>query len=225
MRTHDWLSLCTDATATDTVRRCTHGSACGDVPGSAPRLTLASHITPPLSPQIATSPVAGDVDGDGALEVLLAGSDGRVHVLRGATGEEAPGFPFQTAGQIMAPLSLVRAPGECAGEVGDTARGDGLLVEDMSGKRTVNGGACLPCDARCLVSHAPPHFSAYRRSVSHVSCSTLSPPSVWKRSLIAAASFDGHLYLIDSAEACADRAEVGEVSYAMPLVEDLGEQR
>lgn len=48
----------------------------------------------------------GDVDGDGALEVVFGTSAGVVHALRGATGRDVPGFPFATRGRIMAPVLL-----------------------------------------------------------------------------------------------------------------------
>src|SRR5207245_8810078 len=47
-----------------------------------------------------SSPKLADFDapgGNGAREIVIAGSDGRVHVLDGATGRERPGFPFATA--------------------------------------------------------------------------------------------------------------------------------
>ncbi|KAK9842442.1 hypothetical protein WJX81_000368 [Elliptochloris bilobata] len=55
---------------------------------------------------IAQSVTVGDVDGDGALEVVFGTTAGGVHALRGATGRDAPGFPFRTRGRIMAPVLL-----------------------------------------------------------------------------------------------------------------------
>ena len=37
-----------------------------------------------------------DLDDDGKLDIVLASSDGAVHALQGATGEELPGFPAHT---------------------------------------------------------------------------------------------------------------------------------
>jgi hypothetical protein len=41
-------------------------------------------------------PALGDLDGDGILDIVLAGSDGAVHAFRGTTLEELPGFPTYT---------------------------------------------------------------------------------------------------------------------------------
>ncbi len=48
---------------------------------------------------ISGSPMAGDVDGDGELEIVFGTASGHVHVLRAATGKAAPGFPFRTHGR------------------------------------------------------------------------------------------------------------------------------
>ena len=54
----------------------------------------------------AQSVSVGDIDGDGALEVVFGTSAGGVHALRGASGLDVPGFPFRTHGRIMAPVLL-----------------------------------------------------------------------------------------------------------------------
>ena len=43
--------------------------------------------------------VAGDINGDGKLEVVLGTADGSVHVLKGHDGSYAPNFPFRTRGK------------------------------------------------------------------------------------------------------------------------------
>lgn len=50
--------------------------------------------------------VAGDVDGDGLLEIVFGTADGKLHVMRGTDGRPLPGFPFQTGGRIQAPATI-----------------------------------------------------------------------------------------------------------------------
>lgn len=46
--------------------------------------------------------VAGDVDGDGLLEIVFGTLDGRVHAVRGTDGSPIPNFPFQTGFRVQA---------------------------------------------------------------------------------------------------------------------------
>lgn len=46
--------------------------------------------------------VAGDVDGDGLLEIVFGTLDGRVHAIRGTDGSPIPNFPFQTGFRVQA---------------------------------------------------------------------------------------------------------------------------
>jgi len=59
-----------------------------------------------------SSPVLADMDGDGVLEIVISGSDGRVHVLRG-DGTELSGWPVEMDAQYDAhPDSAGYASGE-----------------------------------------------------------------------------------------------------------------
>lgn len=53
-------------------------------------LHARTHTTCP-----AQGAVAGDVDGDGLLEIVFGTVDGRVHAVRGTDGSAIPNFPFQ----------------------------------------------------------------------------------------------------------------------------------
>lgn len=46
--------------------------------------------------------MAGDVDGDGLLEIVFGTLDGRVHAIRGTDGSPIPNFPFQTGFRVQA---------------------------------------------------------------------------------------------------------------------------
>eukprot|EP00879_Flechtneria_rotunda_P003998 GHRR01004239.1.p1 GENE.GHRR01004239.1~~GHRR01004239.1.p1 ORF type:complete len:449 (+),score=111.00 GHRR01004239.1:366-1712(+) len=50
--------------------------------------------------------IAGDVNGDGLLEIVFGTADGRVHAVRGTDGNSISHFPFQTAGRIQAPATM-----------------------------------------------------------------------------------------------------------------------
>jgi hypothetical protein len=50
--------------------------------------------------------VAGDIDGDGLLEIVFGTVDGRVHAIKGTDGSPLPNFPFQTGHRVQAPVTI-----------------------------------------------------------------------------------------------------------------------
>jgi hypothetical protein len=83
------------------------------------RRTVAIHTDPTLrfaplalGASAESPPALADLDGDDVLDIVLAGSDGAVHALRGATGAELPGFPVFTN-----PLPVQVSPGFVSGGV------------------------------------------------------------------------------------------------------------
>lgn len=58
------------------------------------------------------SPALADVDRDGILDIVYGTTDGRVHALRGTTGEALPGFPALTA-----EIPIHPSPAYASGEV------------------------------------------------------------------------------------------------------------
>jgi hypothetical protein len=52
--------------------------------------------------------VAGDINGDGLLDIVFGTADGRVHAVRGTDGQPLQGFPFQTGGRIQAPATITQ---------------------------------------------------------------------------------------------------------------------
>ncbi|KAK9815165.1 hypothetical protein WJX73_009335 [Symbiochloris irregularis] len=51
----------------------------------------------------------GDINADGALELVFATASGAVYAVSAATGKDIAGFPFRTRGRIMSPVLLTRA--------------------------------------------------------------------------------------------------------------------
>jgi hypothetical protein len=50
--------------------------------------------------------VAGDIDGDGLLEIVFGTVDGRVHAIKGTDGSPVANFPFQTGHRVQAPVTI-----------------------------------------------------------------------------------------------------------------------
>lgn len=65
------------------------------------RSKYAQH-TAPCGVMLLQGAVAGDVDGDGLLEIVFGTLDGRVHAIRGTDGSPIPNFPFQTGFRVQA---------------------------------------------------------------------------------------------------------------------------
>ncbi len=115
------------------------------------RRTVAIHTDPTLrfAPKYLGasgegSPALADIDRDGVLDIVYGTSDGRIHALRGTTGEELPGFPAATdlisvhpspgyaSGEVPAPRESILAP-----TAADDLDGDGhleIVVGSIEGK-------------------------------------------------------------------------------------------
>jgi len=83
---------------------------------------LWEHHVGSLVAQMAT---AGDVNGDGNLEIVFGTGSGHVHVVSGETGEELPNFPFRTGGRVMAPVLIVKLL--------DNSKAQHLVVQSFDG--------------------------------------------------------------------------------------------
>ncbi|KXZ42251.1 hypothetical protein GPECTOR_175g219 [Gonium pectorale] len=52
--------------------------------------------------------VAGDIDGDGQLEVVLGTASGFVYALAGSTGTDIPNWPYRARGRVQAPPTITQ---------------------------------------------------------------------------------------------------------------------
>ena len=58
------------------------------------------------------SPVVGDIDSDGVLDVVVGDRQGRLHVLSGADGTPKAGFPWTLGDEITAAPTLCDLDGD-----------------------------------------------------------------------------------------------------------------
>ena len=193
-------------------------------------------------------PSLGDIDRDGRLEVVVGTGMGFVYVLDGMTGTARDGWPLQMGAIQPAPvLADVDDDGQLdiiaadeAGTVAALAPSGKLLWERHLGAAitappsigdinadgaleivvgTASGAIhALVAETGVDVAGAWPFRSA-GRVVAPITLAPLGDSNNHLRSL--AASFDGRLYAIASDGSCADSVDVGEASYAAPLVDDL----
>jgi hypothetical protein len=184
------------------------------------RRTVAIHSDPTLrfaplalGASAESPPVLVDLDGDGALDVVLAGSDGAVHALRGTTLEELPGFPAHTnllpvkaspgfaSGQVPLPREAVIGP-----IAADDLDGDGaieIVAASTEGRVYVFGpdGARRPG----FPVETNPAFSdpAERDPLNDTDPGIIAAPTLGDldpapgdgRLEIIVAAMDGHLYV------------------------------
>lgn len=159
-----------------------------------------------------SSPALADVDRDGILEIVYGTSDGRIHVLRGATGAELPGFPSLTD-EIPVHSSPAYASGEVpvprepvlASVAADDLDGDGrieiaaastegkLYVFDDHGRR--RPGFPVETDpALSLPENQDPHNDSDRAIVSAPTLANLDGPGEDPNLEIVHGGWDGHVY-------------------------------
>ena len=54
-----------------------------------------------------SAPVVADLDGDGELEVVVATSARKLHVVQGSTGATREGFPVDLEGEVQGQIAVV----------------------------------------------------------------------------------------------------------------------
>jgi hypothetical protein len=159
-----------------------------------------------------SSPALADVNRDGVLDIVVAGGDGAVHVLDGATGADLPGFPVWTDPIAVHPSSAYTSgavPVPHEGVIGavaaDDLDGDGrveIVAPGAEGHLYVfdDHGHARPG----FPVHTDPAFSdpANRNPLNDtdpglVSAPTLvdlDPPGTEPHLEIVLSGLDGHLY-------------------------------
>ncbi len=95
-----------------------------------------------LASMVTQAPTAGDIDGDGALELVMGTGSGRIVALRAGTGEFVRHFPVGARGKIMAPVTVVKLQDESVGQHVVVPSFDGLLyiVDGVTGACVWGGG-------------------------------------------------------------------------------------
>ena len=166
---------------------------------------------PILMGEIQGQVAAADVDGDGYLELVAADTRGSVAAFRRDATEV-----WETH------LASLISQGVTFGDVD----GDGeleLAVGTSSGAVHVLSAA---------TGKPKPPFPFYTRGrvmspvlLAKLGSASASDPARARGSpgglSLVVNSFDGYVYVIDGARACVDVIDVGETSYAMPLLDDL----
>ena len=165
-----------------------------------------------LTGELPHTAIIGDVNGDGSLDVsvVAVSPDGSSHiwVLEGDTGLPLKGFPISlpTGAAISAPAILI--------DLHDYSQRTSAILSPMQYE-----DPALPPWARALrkspIALSP---SGKRKTSVATNSSTLMQSSGLH---LLAPSFDGHLYIIDGVKGCAERIDIGDHIYSLPLIEDV----
>lgn len=183
------------------------------------RRTVAIHSDPSLhfAPKFLGASGEGsvalaDVDRDGVLEIVYGTTDGRVHVLRGATGADLPGFPVLTDAIPVHPSpaytsGAVPVPHEpvLTSTAADDIDGDGhveIVVASTEGKLYVfddhgHRRPGFPVETNPAFSLQPNHDKyndVDRAVVSAPTLADLDGPGGDPKLEILHGGWDGHLY-------------------------------
>ena len=185
---------------------------------------LRSHLPSPISHlhaqmnEIQGQVAAADVDGDGALELLVVDAAGSVAAFRhdGTTLWEV-----QASGLSVAGVTLMAMRGDGAVQVVvATVAGVIHLFEGIDGAEVKAGGFPLRTGNRIMAAVLPLSLAP----------APLAPPLLGRGSGVGGAdpethlvftSFDGHLYVVNARSGCYDRIDIGEDSYTQVLADGL----
>ncbi|XP_072960620.1 protein DEFECTIVE IN EXINE FORMATION 1-like [Typha angustifolia] len=196
-----------------------------------------------------SSPTVADLDGDGNLDILVGSSFGLVYILD-HLGNVRKKFPLEMAeiqGAVVAAdinddgkteIVTVDNHGNVAAW---TAQGDeiwevhlkslipqGPTVGDINGDGYTDivipttSGNIYVLSGKDGSYVRPFPYRTHGRIMSSVLLVDLSKRGEKMKGLtLVTTSFDGYLYLIDGATACADVVDVGETSYSMVLADNV----
>jgi len=197
-----------------------------------------------------SQPTVLDIDKDGTNELIVATSTGNVYVLNGKTLENKNPrqFPKQM-GEIQAPIVVADFDNDgyyefiacdLRGNVAVFTKDGDILWEkhlqsaisanptlgDVDGDHFLeivvgtSSGAIHVLSAETGEEKYPFPFYTGGRILAPVALGRVRKASLESLSLVAT-SFDGYVYIIDGKTGCRDVIDVGETSYALPLIDDL----
>ena len=150
-----------------------------------------------LPGEVRFAPTLGDLNGDGAIDVVVTAYDaaeqkGLLLAFAGEDGAALPGYPLREAARFTSQALLVDLHLATAGE--SAVRPDPQAAAQLL--RSAEAGARSP--------RLPQPIGGGGGGL-HV----VVPAS------------DGHVYVVEGATGCANRVDIGEEVHAMPLAEDV----
>eukprot|EP00898_Chlorokybus_atmophyticus_P003628 jgi/Chlat1/4266/Chrsp29S04370 len=195
---------------------------------------------------IYSAPTVADLDGDGLYEIIVGTSVGFIYVLN-SDGKPRENFPIQM-GEIQGQVAVADINDDGYLEIvacdilGNVAafnwRGQeiwerhvGSLIAQGATFGDVNGDGEVEVVFGTSSGHiyvlrgkdgttvAPFPYKTHGRVMAQVLIVKLLNDR--PQSHLVVPSFDGYVYLVDGAEACADTLDVGETAYSMVLADDV----